>query len=362
MNNTLEYLKKLISIPSASGNESPVADYIQSFILARDLYCKRYGNSVMCKIPGSSGKKAMILNGHIDTVKDSPLWSKSIDPHRAVLRNGKLFGLGSSDMKSGLAIMLSLIEFTTDNKLQDDVWFMFSDMEEIDGSGTKTLLNNAFEELKKYQYSRGLILEPTSGKEVCYGHRGNLFIEASIKGEGGHSSFDYESKTAADNLIDFMAKLNHIREYWKLKFQNKYLGKPGLNITKISGSESLNVVSEIIRVTIDIRYTPELSNEINREISKLTSPKVSINIISDSGYGLCKPGSYWYDQVASSLEIPMRPFSGSTDQTFFTDLGIPMLIYGPGNKNQMHKPNEYVFIKDIDIVYKKIVSIFTSNL
>lgn len=364
MKNILSYLEKLISIQSESGKEEKIADHIELLVNDAGLYYRRYRNSIVCKIPGLIGQKAMIFNGHIDTVSYTSGWNSKIQPYKMATKQGKIFGLGSSDMKSGIAIMLGLIDFIVSNKnIEDDIWFFFSDMEEIDGSGTKKLLKEHGSEILNYSEARGFILEPTDALDVCYGHRGNMFLEVIADGEGGHASLDYKNKTAIDKLLHFLNGIKEIANKWKAKYSNFYLGSPTLNITKIEwGGESLNVVNKTANAILDIRYTPELKECIQNEIEKLSSFGVSFKVLDNCSYGLCSSDNYWYKNIEDSFGLPMKPFIGSTDQTFFTELGIPMLIYGPGNKELMHKPNEYVSKKNLKLVYDNLVSILTLNL
>lgn len=363
IDNILKYLEKLIAIKSVSGNENQIATYIGEVLEKHNINFQRSRNSIICKITGSSNKKAMIFNGHLDTVSPGSTREWNNNPYSMKLdKSGKIYGLGSSDMKSGIAIMLGIIEFLKGSKtLESDYWFLFSDMEEIDGSGTKMLLEKYKDEIMEYENVGGFILEPTNASKICYGHRGNMFMEIVLSGKGGHASLDYGNDTAMEKIIRLCDEINLINKISKLKYNNRYLGQPNINITNIHwGGESFNVVDTSAKIILDVRYTPESYDKVTKLLKELAKKLDSkINIIDDCSYGLCSEENAWYSYIKEKLNLPMEPFLGSTDQTFFTALGIPVLIYGPGKQDEMHKANEYVLKSDIEKVYSNLISILT---
>src|SRR5260221_2046824 len=155
-------LQQLISISSISGQEQEIQEWIFEYLLHLKLRPNWVGPNVVVKIPGKDSSKVIIFNGHVDTVGpgDSDEWKYG--PLNPKIIGGKMYGLGSTDMKSGVALMLKLTEKYTKIQSPMDLWFHFVVKEETDGSGTKEVMN-WFEKNHKNQYTTlaGIIPEPT---------------------------------------------------------------------------------------------------------------------------------------------------------------------------------------------------------
>lgn len=361
--NALEYTKELIAIPSPSGEERAITEFIKSMITPFGTVTKT-NHSLALHIKGKNTKRAFILNGHTDTVPTSDLWSH--DPYVPIEKNGKLYGLGASDMKSGIGIMLTLAEYYAANQPPCDMWFMFVEKEEIDGSGTKTLLEHMPDMNSHYQEgAEGIILEPTDAGTVGIGHKGNVFATLTFEGIGGHGSVAKPYKQrAAHKAAMFMNKLQTISDLWDKKYSDTALGSPTVNITNVhsGGSTALNAIPEVVTITLDIRTTPRLGAALSDElttIAKLYSCTVSYPY-SPNSYGLCPESSRLLNIARKLFDAEkIGVFQGATDQLFFTEKNIPMLIYGPGCNAVMHQPDEYVEISAIETCLNTIKTIYT---
>lgn len=360
--NALEYTKELISIPSPSSEEQAIADYVQSIIAPFGVVYKT-GNSLALHLKGKNTKRAFILNGHTDTVPTSDLWTHN--PYEPIEKSGKLYGLGASDMKSGVGIMLALAENYAQNQPPCDMWYMFVEKEEIDGSGTKALLDYIPDLTAAYPGGvEGLILEPTDACTVGIGHKGNVFVTVTFEGEGGHGSIAKPYKERASyTAAGFIHSLDHINENWQKNYAHTVLGLPTINVTDIhsKGSAALNAIPEKVAVTIDIRTTPELGKSLSQELKIIAKEyKCTYSYpYNPSGYGLCPDSSVLLTIArerfaADSIQV----FQGATDQLFFTEKNIPMLIYGPGCNAVMHQPDEYVAISAIENSVETIKTIY----
>lgn len=340
----------LISIPSVTGSEKEIVNYIENYLKNVGII-KRVNNSLALHIKGQDSTKLFILNGHTDTVPVGKGWTS--DPYQPKTLDDKIIGLGSSDMKSGIAIMLSISEIFATNKPPCDLLFMFAEKEEVDGSGTQILMNLLYEEINKYQQTGGLILEPTNANNFGLGNKGNIFCELKFVGEGGHGSVNINKDARAiEQLSHFISNLSDTREDWAKKYSNTLLGKPTINVTSLLAGDknSLNVIPSTANCTLDIRTTPEFENNYKNEFNKL-SAKYGFTYTLPFGltkHGLCKTNSKIYKIANINYKnMNINTFTGATDQCFFTEKNLPMLIFGPGENSQMHKPDEFVKISNI---------------
>ncbi len=361
--NALEYTKELIAITSPSGEERAITEYIKSIIVPFGTVYKT-NCSLALHIKGKNTKKAFILNGHTDTVPASNTWSH--DPYVPIEKNGKLYGLGASDMKSGVGIMLTLAEYYAANQPPCDMWYMFVEKEEIDGSGTKALLDYIPDLTATYPGGvEGVILEPTDARTIGIGHKGNVFVTLTFEGEGGHgSAVKPYNQRAAHNAATFVTAIPQIGDAWQKNYSDRVLGLPTINVTDLqsSGSPALNAIPEAVTVTLDIRTTPQLGRVLSQEL-KAIAKKYTCTYsypYNPSGYGLCPENSVLLkiarkEFAADSILV----FQGATDQLFFTEKNIPMLIYGPGCNAVMHQPDEYVEISAIETCLNTIKAIYT---
>jgi succinyl-diaminopimelate desuccinylase len=353
----LDYLSALVAIPSLSGNEKNICEYI---IRSMPLpYTYREGNSLVYKIKGHDSSKAFILNGHVDTVAlvKNDVWDT--DPYTLTIKNKKAHGLGTSDMKAGIAIMLAISNEFILRKPPCDIWILFSESEETDGSGTKKLLQYAHEEILSYSRYGGIILEPTNNTHVEYGHRGNVFVEVTSSGDGGHSSHDYNDKTATSHLLHFLATISSLQVQWREEFTDPVLGQPTINITQLhTNSNSYNIVPTYAAAIIDIRTTPKLNAALSStlyELSKMHGVDIGIIPGTQNSHGYCDPNTDLYSCALSFFTNKKFTVSSkSTDLCTFTDHSIPMLIYGPGEANVIHTTNEHVSIDKITAGYEDI--------
>lgn len=354
-----QYLKDLVAIDSASGNEQAICDYIESkLVLFKPI---RVDNSLACKLPGKKSGHCFILNGHIDTVESGKIEEWKTDPYKLIINNDKASGLGTSDMKAGVAIMLALAESSLDKALPCDIWLFFSESEEVDGSGTKKLLSQVGKNLKAYTQYGGLILEPTSATQVETGHKGNVFVDVIATGLGGHASQYFDNdQTALMKLTKFLAKIPTVQAELRERFTDKQLGSPTINVTHLSaGGDSYNVIPSSAKAVLDIRITPQLDKSLGHLLSTLGDKyKLELKIIADThnSCGYCEPTSMLYACAKDFFKAKEFTISeGATDQCFFSELQIPMLIYGPGEPSVMHSANEYVMLSKIEQVHDEVV-------
>ena len=136
----MKLLKQLISIESVSGNESAIQEFIKAYLVTLGFSPTSYKGNVMVKISGQDTHKALIFNAHVDTVAVGEISSWEYNPFKGIVEDDKVYGLGASDEKATIAVMLHLAEILVKQPPAVDVWLHFVVKEEVDGSGTKDCL------------------------------------------------------------------------------------------------------------------------------------------------------------------------------------------------------------------------------
>lgn len=363
--NEIKLTKKLIEIESVSGNETEILEFLADFLrensaevwqnedfAAGVLRIRTNGNGF------SKSSRAIILTGHIDTVSAGDLraWKKS--PWEATEINGKIIGLGASDMKGGLAAQfIAGLEFAKENNFESnfDLWLVAVSNEEIDGRGSRNFVK-WLNEQKDSDYSEffGVIAEPTNCENIEIGHRGNRFVRLNFKGESGHASQQANfQKSALSKASFFLSQINDIFENWQESFSNDFLGSPSLVPTSLKAGEdkSPNKTAPSAELILDIRTTPELDSDFKNAFDLLAekydfkweyhSEPVPSSLVSKKSRVIEN-----ILKVSKLSEKSIMVSPGATDQGEFVNglKNAQVVVFGPGEWDEAHHQNEFIYI------------------
>jgi len=365
MNEVINLLKKLITIKSYSGKEGLMANFIFSWFSQQKVQVRKQSGNIIAFIKGENSRMALIFNGHMDTVSaNNKFWS--FDPLTPTIIGNKLYGLGSSDMKIALAAMMMCAKKMKLKELKCDLWFVFVTREETDGVGTKNFLGwfKKTGYLSKYAKLATIIGEPTGLEAVDIGHRGNIFVKLTTKGDGGHASEPNKIKTKAIfSMYEVLKNLKRLNNDWQKKYSHQILGQPSIGIgTAIKAGDLTvpNKFAESCQATLDIRTTPRLHNEAFPLLKKFLGNKIDCQYLYPPvSYGLTDSD----DPLVKTIKkirpgIKLVIAKGSSDQCLFNKEGIPAVSLGPGEKSCLHIADEYCKISKvaqaIDL-YRKII-------
>ena len=363
--NEIELTKKLIEIESVSGNETEILEFLADFLrensaevwqnkdfAAGVLKIRTNGNEL------SKSSRAIILTGHVDTVSAGDLraWEKS--PWEATEINGKIIGLGASDMKGGLAAQfIAGLEFAKENNFESnfDLWLVAVSNEEIDGRGSRNFVK-WLNEQKEFDYSEffGVIAEPTNCENIEIGHRGNRFVRLKFKGESGHASQQMNfQKSALSKASFFLSQINDIFENWQESFSNDFLGSPSLVPTSLKSGEdkSPNKTAPSAELILDIRTTPELDSDFKNAFNLLAekydfkweyhSEPVPSSLVSKKSRVIEN-----ILKVSKLSEKSIMVSPGAPDQGEFVNglKNAQVVVFGPGEWDEAHHQNEFIYI------------------
>lgn len=302
----------------------------------------------------------LVLSGHFDTV---PLGNKewSVDPFNGEIKDGRIYGRGSSDMKGGLAAMiLASIQAFNENPPEGGVRLIFTAAEELGCQGIQHLVRK----IKNPGSASAVIIgEPTANLPAT-GHKGALYLNAVSKGVTAHSSMP----ELGDNAIYKAARsILKASEYKFNTEKDPLLGFPTINVGKINGGMNINSVPDHAEFTMDIRTTSKSDhNKIYEELANNFGTEAILEILTDLKpvytdsnepfvklvYGIC--GIKKEDQNFPK-SLPYLT-DGSVLQKFYTC--APTIILGPGQPEMAHQTDEFCYISKLEEsvnIYKEII-------
>lgn len=357
----LDLLKQLVAIPSIHGNEAALADFVYKRANVHCSYVVKTGDYVLAKVAGKSSVKLTILCGHLDTVAPGSAVSWSFDPHKPIVKNGKLYGLGATDMKAGIATMLQLVRHYATRIPEHDVWFVFVHNEEVDGSGAAAFTQDYGDQMFAYDESCALILEPTPDDGFLYGCKGSLFAEIKVSGGSGHASAPPAlSDQAVYKAGRLLPSITDLQTDWQAQFSDAYLGSPTITPTSIIGnSGSPNKLSETCSVVVDIRTTPQIDSQVKGLLDAwVIKQGVYLEYLADhcpSALSSLETNIAVY--LINVAGLTPKVSLASSDQVFFTQVGVPTYLLGPGDMAQAHQPNEFVLIAQLQKYFDLYIAI-----
>src|SRR3989344_384270 len=351
----IKTLKALISIPSYSGHEQEIQKCIKDYLASSGVESFFQDDNLVVHLRGENQSRAFIFNGHVDVVDigDAEKWKHS--PWGSEIEDGKIYGRGASDMKSGIATMIETAKsLASRDKIPTDVWFTFVVKEETDGQGTKQFAEwfKSKGYLNQYKELAAIFAEPTNLDTVQYGHRGNFFIQAEITGISGHSSRPLALQPHVIlQFNDFVNVLTRQNSIWQKKFSESDFMPPAITPTSIEAkSESPNKTADYCRASFDLRTIPGYHQEAFDKVQALADEKgIKLSFLHDpSPIGYTKPDAKIVkvlQKVVPGIKTAIN--DASNDLGFFTNIGIEGVVFGPGDMSQAHRTDEYADIDKI---------------
>jgi acetylornithine deacetylase len=356
-------------ITNDKSNEESI-DYLISELELMNFKCSKI------KVNNSNNKYNLIakygdgiggiaFSGHTDTVPaNNELWT--FPPHSLTEHDGKLYGLGTIDMKGYFAFILEALRRSNLSQATKPIYVFATADEETTMNGAIELSNTCTEKPNLI-----VIGEPTSLIPVIM-HKGHLVQQINIKGVGGHSSNPEKGLNAILIANEIILKLNELKEYLKANFiENLFpVNYPTLNIGIIEGGKAPNVICDNCIIQFDIRAIPTLTNQQLINITKdFLSPlfnKYRDNISITYPYSGVEPFSCKeHHEIVNTVETITKTeaiaVNYCTEATYLQNIA-PTVILGPGSIDMAHQPNEYLDKKEIEPginIYKELISTFS---
>lgn len=330
---SLNLLRKLISIPSMSREEENTASAIEQFLEDQGVKTHRMINNVWAYNEHFDSKKpTILLNSHHDTVRPNPGYSR--DPFAADIIDGKLFGLGSNDAGGCLVSLIAVfIHFYKEKNLKYNLCLAATAEEEISGKNGIELI---LPQLGQLEFA--IVGEPTL-MQMAVAERGLMVLDCVAHGRAGHAARE-EGENA---IYKAMKDINWFKTYEFAK-KSALFGPVKMSVTIIEAGSQHNVVPAICNFTVDVRVTDAYRNE---EVLKIISQNVDCDVNPRSTR--LKPSSISLDHPIVKAGIALgRETYGSPTTSDQALLDIPSLKMGPGDSARSHMADEYIYVNEIE--------------
>ncbi|MBC1520394.1 ArgE/DapE family deacylase [Listeria aquatica] len=375
----LQVLKDIVNIDSTNGNEEAVADYLAKLLKKHGIDSQKVqfaeNRASLVSEIGEEGKRVLGVSGHMDVVDAGDVSKWTYPPFEATEKDGKLYGRGATDMKSGLAAMvIAMIELQDEKKtLSGKVKLLATVGEEIGELGAEQLTSEGYADDLD-----ALVIGEPSGPQICYAHKGSMNYTVTSYGKNAHSSMPEFGVNAIDNLMLFY---NEVEDFVaSVKDTNPLLGNFTHNATVVSGGNQVNSIPELAKLQGNIRTIPEVDNEKIQQVfadilKKLNAEKdVKLELVwdydklpvfSDKDSDIAQIGQAAYER-RTGQKIQLVTAAGTTDAAEFIKAkkDFPVIIFGPGVGEMAHQVDEYVSTEnynDMIEVYKDMMVDFLSE-
>ena len=363
----IQVTRDMVAIPSITHHEGMgMVNYLEKWFKDLGIPMRIYPYdddraNFFADYGATSGPGRFMFNGHQDI---KPVEGMVVDPYAGEIRDGKMYGRGTCDMKGGLAASLCSLKALVRAGVKPKGGItLYSDIEEEFGGQAGYYWAEKEGHFDGYD---GLVsCEPTS-LEVQIGNRGAFATSFETRGRSAHSGLAHLGINAIQNMALF------IREFQKLPYleiENQYFGKPTLNFEKIEGGLYLSAVPDRCQACVDTRLIPEtppamvqeqvdaLMERMNREhgisISEVAQPE-GWRVVTSKGAAEMIPADHPFTlravdayRNAFGEEAVIGGCPGVTIAMVLIRRGTPAIICGPGSLAKAHTEDEYVEIDQL---------------
>jgi succinyl-diaminopimelate desuccinylase len=337
----LALTEALCAVPSVSGDEAALAGAVEAWLRARapGLEIARVRNNVIARTTGSAPRR-VVLGGHVDTVPPNG----NATPRRD---GDVLHGLGSADMKGGLAVLLALAERAAQHPGRFELTWCWYEGEEVadEHNGLRHLFAAA---PGLVAGDLAILLEPTGGW-VEAGCQGTIHVRAEFAGERAHSARPWLGRNAIHRAAPTLARL--------AAFEPATVGVDGLayreslQVVRIEGGVANNVVPDRCAITVNRRYAPSRALDVAvDEVRALLADADELVVLNESAAAPPNLTNPLVAEFVGTLDLGVRPKLGWTDVARFAAHGIPALNFGPGDPELAHTRDERVERAGVEMV------------
>lgn len=331
-----DILKDLVKFNTVNDKENEkIINYIEQILKSKEFKTEYKSKSLIMSIKNESNLGFL---GHTDTVGANNDWLTN--PFKLKEKEGKLYGLGVCDMKGGIAAILQAILETKWESLKYGIKLYFTYDEEINFKGIKEIIQ------KEKSFPNNIIIGEPTNNTIMNGSKGLLELKLVFNGISAHSSMPHKGENAIEKCIECLNELkvfyNQLKEDKSNAFEIEYTT---MNIGKINGGKSINIVPNDCEVLIDFRIIKnEHTNLILNKINELTQKyKGTYEVINNIKPFITKDKN-------------ICPTNFITEASFVECKNRYILGIGPINP---HKANEYITIESLEklvIQYKQAIN------
>jgi acetylornithine deacetylase len=306
-------------------------------------------------------KETLMLEAHLDTVfADSML----IDPFDPIVRDGKLYGRGACDTKGSVAAFLqaAINSLNVAGTLRYNVLLLFVSDEEYRFAGAHYAVRHGL------KADAGIAGEPTQLR-IVRAHKGVTRWKILTKGIAAHSAYPARGKNAIYAMAKVIDRLEQHAASLSAGNAHQLLGTPSLSVGVIEGGQAVNVVPDHCWIEIDRRTLPgETAQTVLEPIHALLNDLAECEVrephLSVAGMEVAE-----HAPIVQSLTRAVQSVCGeaiveaahyATDAGIYNSVGVPTVVFGPGNIAQAHTESEYIELQQLHQATAIIERVLTS--
>ncbi len=336
-----ELLAALVDIPSVTGDEGAIASFVEARLRARGTgEVARSGHGAVWLGP-RRGRPLVVLAGHLDTVPPQ-------GNAKARREGGRLYGVGTTDMKSGVAVMLALVDSLDPAALRFDLACVFYDAEEgpAAGNGLGRILAE-FPALS--EAALAVVLEPTNlGVEM--GCNGILNVEVRVPGVAAHAARPWMGRNAVAEGAEWLAAITRHPVTPRLVQGLEY--RETLQVTTVRAGSARNVVPGEMVVNLNHRFTPDTPMEhAIANVRRLVPEGFGFEVVDRAEAGAVSLDRPLVAEFVRRSGAAVAGKQGWTDVARFTAAGVPAFNYGPGLAELCHRADEHCPVGNLGAAY-----------
>jgi succinyl-diaminopimelate desuccinylase len=306
--------------------------------------------SLVARLGGAKDKPPLGFTGHIDTVPlGAAAWKA--DAFGASMEGGKLFGRGSSDMKSGVAaFVIAALRMAEQLKNGPGVTLVITADEECGCGGAVHLVKQG----NLLGAVGALVIGEPTANYPFIGHKGALWLDVTTRGVTAHGSMPERGDNA---IYKAAAAIGKLREFDFGAALHELMGGPTMNVGTVHGGLNINSVPDQAVIGVDIRTIPGQDHALIRSrIQQLLGAAVEVTPTIDVGAIYTDPVQPWIQRVFDVTQQRLGARPQPKTATYFTDAAvlkdayrnIPMVVLGPGEPELAHQTDEYCLLDRIE--------------
>jgi acetylornithine deacetylase len=341
-----------LSLSQKGTGEGEIAQYIGGYLkkIGLDIRYQEVGKdrlNVIGILKGTGGGQSLMLNGHTDTVSVERM---EINPFEPENKDGRIYGRGALDMKSGLAAQIMAVQSIIESgrTLKGDLILTFVADEEYASIGTEAVL-------KEYSANAAIICEPTN-LDIIIAHKGFAWTKIEIFGRAAHGSLPEKGIDAIVKAGKVLTEIENLGENGLTQKKHPLLGSPSIHASLISGGIGLSTYPDYCKIELERRTLPgedrktmieEMQTILQDTKSKDNQFKADFEVFFfrhafeiSQEQPIVKSLSRAYELV--EVEKPeFKGMGGWIESALLAEVGIPTVIFGPSGEGA-HASIEYV--------------------
>ncbi|MFT7625830.1 MAG: acetylornithine deacetylase [Myxococcota bacterium] len=371
-------IQSLVAVPSVSSHEPELDTSNQGVVDHLAQWASELGGRCTIEpVPGLPGKvnliatfgpidtgepAGLLLSGHTDVVPvDADRWTS--DPFAATERDGRLYGRGTADMKSFLALATTAVSRLDRDRLRRPVVILGTADEETSMAGARALVDAGGPAA-----TRAIIGEPT-GMQPITAHKGIVMGQLELLGRSGHSSQPGLGANAIDGMQAVLAALQILRQEWATSLRDPTFDvpEPTMNFGALHGGDAPNRICPGCTLTFDVRVVPGMAAErVQRQIHECAVAALEGTGVRAEYHPMFVPIPPFANagsELVQTLERATGQRAGSvmfgTEAPFLQQLGMDTVVMGPGRIDVAHMPDEHIALAELEPAIELLGSLIT---